>query len=51
VTTYVRIGQQISLIMDVYNDMTMQDGKRYLNVQQTNGGAVPRMEAADDTAK
>lgn len=43
VCTYVRIGQQISLVMDVYDDQTLQGGRRYLNVQQANGGTLPQM--------
>lgn len=47
VCTYVRVGDQISLVMDVYNDQTMTGGKRYLNVQQTNGGQLPNMERVE----
>lgn len=43
VCTYVRIDDQISLVMDVYDNQSMTDGKRYLNVQQTNGGQLPIM--------
>ena len=50
VCTYVRIHDQISLVMDVYNDQSMTDGRRYLNVQQTNGGRLPTMQPARDDA-
>lgn len=51
VTTYVRIGDQITMTMDCYDDMTLQGGKRYLNLQQTNGAGLPRMQApATDAA-
>lgn len=43
VCTYVRIGDQISLVMDVYDDQSMTGGKRYLNVQQTNGLQMPTL--------
>lgn len=43
VTTYVRIGDQISMVMDVFDDATMQGGKRYLNLHQTNGAELPTM--------
>jgi starvation-inducible outer membrane lipoprotein len=44
VCTYVRIGGEISLVMDVYDNLRLEGGRRYLNLQHTNGGRVPAMQ-------
>lgn len=44
VCTYVHIGDNISLVMDIYDDVTLQTGKRHLNIQQTDGGQLPQLE-------
>jgi hypothetical protein len=37
VTVYVRIGDQIHVVMDAFDDATMTSGKRYLDVHLDNG--------------
>lgn len=40
VCTYVRIGEQITCIMDVYDDHSMTTGKRYLDLHVQNGKQI-----------
>lgn len=42
VVTYVRIGAKISMVMDVYDDQSLSDGKRYMDVHLNNGD-MPRL--------
>lgn len=40
IVIYVRVGRRLRIIMDVYNDMTLQEGKRYLNLDMDNQMAI-----------
>lgn len=37
---YVRIGQKITAIMDVYTDGSLTEGKRYLDVHLNNNHPI-----------
>ena len=43
VFTYVHIGDDLTVVMDVYADVTLQGGRRYLNLRQTTGGQIPQI--------
>ena len=45
VVTYVHVGEKITMIMDVYNDQSLSDGKRYMDVQ-LNNGELPKLAKA-----
>lgn len=44
VVTYVRIDNNITLVMDVYNDQNLSGGKRYLDLHLPNGQTLPKLE-------
>lgn len=37
ITTYIRIGKHIHLVMTLYDDMTLQSGETLIDVQMING--------------
>lgn len=44
VVTYVRIDNNITLVMDVYNDQSLNSGKRYLDLHLPNGQMLPKLD-------
>lgn len=42
VVTYVRIEGKITMVMDVYDDQSLSNGTRYVDVQM-NTNALPKM--------
>ncbi len=43
VFTYVHVGEQITALMDVYDDATLQGGRRYLNFRQPQNMEIPQL--------
>ena len=43
VFVYVRIGQKITVIMDVYTDGSLTNGKRFLDVRLNNNQPIKRL--------
>lgn len=43
VVTYVRIGDKITCVMDVYDDQSLTDGKRYMDVNLNNNKSLPKL--------
>lgn len=49
IVTYVRIGDAISVVMDVYDDGSLRRGKRVLDLHLPNGDNIPVLNEADET--
>jgi len=44
VVTYVHIGEKITMVMDVFDDVSLQDGKRYMDVHLGNTPKLTKVE-------
>lgn len=42
VVTYVHVDDKITMVMDVYDDLSLSDGKRYMDVHLSNGN-MPKL--------
>lgn len=47
VVVYVHVGDQITVVMDVYDDGLLQNGQRYLDLHLNNTTDLPTLNIAE----